>query len=190
MRLGRTAAVAVVGMAVLAGCSDTGTANETLPPVSSSAAPTNEALQPLGPADFPMPTEARELTESGALAAGRYFAQLTQHTLQKMDPSGFTELSRDCRFCDDLVKAVQDDAAAGNRYSGGQIAFRDQGQTVLRGNTAEVAFSLTQGALDVIGPNGNPIVDRSQPSSDVFSSFTMTWDPEGRAWLLNQLTNS
>jgi len=190
MRWERTAAAAAVGIAVLAGCSEGGTANETLPPVSTSATPTSEALQPLGPPDFPVPDEARELTEPGALAAGKYFALLTQHALQKMDTSGFTELSRDCQFCDELVRAVQDDAAAGNRYKGGEITFRDQGQTVLQGNVAEVAFSLTQGALDVIGPNGDLIVDRRQPSSDVFSSFTMTWDPEGRAWLLNQLTNS
>ena len=190
MRWGRTTAAAAVGMAVLAGCSDGDTANETLPPVSSSAAPTAEALQPLGPADFLVPTEAREPTEAGALAAGRYFALLTQYTLQGMNTTGFQKLSRDCDFCNDLVAAVAEDRAAGNHYSGGLIEFRDQGQTVLRDNEAEVAFSLTQGALNVIGPDGNPISDRSQPSADVFSSFTMTWDAEAHAWVLNQLTNS
>ena len=190
MRLGRATAAAAVGIAVLAGCSDGGTANETLPPLTSSAAPTSEALQPLGPPDFPMPNEARQPDETGSLAAGKYFAQLTQYTLQEMDPSGFVTLSRDCDFCDDLVKVVKDDAAAGNHYSGGEITFRDQGQVVLSDNQAEVAFSLTQGALDVVGPDNTKISDRSQPSSDVFTSFTMTWDAPSQSWVLNQLTNS
>jgi hypothetical protein len=189
MRLVRVAAGAVAAMTVLVGCSDGGTPSETLPS-TSTAAETSESLTPLGPADFPVPDEAREPTEKGALAAGKYFALLTQYSYTSMDPVGLTDLSRECSYCRDLAKAISADAAAGYRYEGGAIEFRDAGQVVLAGSDSEVAYSLTQAPLQVLDEDGHPVDDRSQPGFDVFTSFTMAWSSQLNAWVLKQVTNS
>jgi hypothetical protein len=190
MRLGRTAAAAVVGIAVLTGCSDGGTANETLPPVTSSAAPTSEALQPLGPPDFPVPPAARELTKDGALAAGRHFLEMTVHAYQSGNADSIVELSRDCEYCDSLVAAIREDAAAGHRVTGGDITFEDAGQVVLTGNQFEVAFTVSQTALAVLSSDGTVLPERAQPGFRVFTALTATWSEQAHAWIVNQVTIS
>src|SRR4051794_7705910 len=54
----------VVGTALLTGCSEKVEANDTLP--SKSAAEATEALPEVGPADFPVPDEARTKDAAGA----------------------------------------------------------------------------------------------------------------------------
>ena len=53
----------VVAAALLSGCSEKVEANDTLPP--TSAAETTESLPPVGPADFPVPDEARTKDAAG-----------------------------------------------------------------------------------------------------------------------------
>lgn len=190
MRWERTTAAAAVGMAVLAGCSDGGTANETLPPVSSSAAPTSEALQPLGPADFPMPVEARQRSDAGAIAAARYFLQLTAHSYQSGDSAPVSQLSRSCEFCTSLARAIDDDRSAGNLVSGGDILIEDAGQVVLKSDTAEVAFTVSQSPLTVTAASGQQLSDRAQPEYRSFTSLALTWSEPMTAWLINQVTVS
>ncbi len=60
MRLARTAAGVLVGVAVLAGCSSQRPANQTLPSAAPTSAEASATLPPLGPPDFPMPAAARE----------------------------------------------------------------------------------------------------------------------------------
>ena len=64
----RLAVCLLAGAAVLAGCSDMQEASESLPS-TSSAAPTEDELPPLGPEDLPMPDEARTQDAAGAEAA-------------------------------------------------------------------------------------------------------------------------
>jgi len=64
----------LIGTALLGGCSEKHEANDTLP--SPSAAETTEALPALGPADFPVPDEARTKDAAGAEAFLRYFVDL------------------------------------------------------------------------------------------------------------------
>ncbi len=59
---------------LLSGCSEKHEANDTLP--STSAAETTEALPALGPADFPVPDEARTKDAAGAEAFLRYWIDL------------------------------------------------------------------------------------------------------------------
>src|SRR6478672_11706511 len=53
----------MLGTALLSGCSEKVEASDTLP--SSSAAKTTDALAPMGPADFPVPAEARTKDAAG-----------------------------------------------------------------------------------------------------------------------------
>ena len=70
---------AVVGLllatALLSGCAEKQEARDTLP--TASAAPTTEALPELGPADFPVPDEARTKDAAGAEAFLRYYIELS-----------------------------------------------------------------------------------------------------------------
>ena len=64
----------LVGTALLSGCSEKQEAGTTLP--STSASPTTEELPVVGPADFPVPDEARTKNAAGAEAFLRYFIEL------------------------------------------------------------------------------------------------------------------
>ncbi|WP_222192762.1 DUF6318 family protein [Modestobacter italicus] len=188
MRLVRTAAATAVGIALLTSCSNGQTANETLPSASSSATEASESLPPLGPADFPMPIEAREKTQAGAIAASQYFIQLTVRAYQQGDTEPVRTLSRDCEYCEALIDAVNEDQAAGNRITGGDVSFADPGQAYLTGETAETAFTVEQTSLSVIGPDDEAIASRAQPSFTAFTALAATWSPDLQAWLVNQLT--
>ena len=190
MRLVRIVGAAVVGMAVLAGCSDGGQANETLPSASSSAAATSESLPPLGPPDLPMPAEAREQTEAGAIAAGRYFIELTVRAYQQGESEHISAVSRDCEYCALLTSGIEEDAAAGNKVSGGDVSFKDSGQATVEEDAAEVAFTVEQTPLTVTGPNGQAIADRAQPSFEVFTAIACSWSDDLSAWIVNQVTIS
>src|SRR4051794_26604224 len=99
MRLVRVAAVVLAGAAVLTGCSDGGTANETLPSTSTTAAETSEALEPLGPPDLPMPAEAREQTAAGAQVFLTYYVALMNHAQEQSTSRFVRDLSVDCSTC-------------------------------------------------------------------------------------------
>ena len=188
MRLGRTAAAAVAAMAVLAGCSDGDTANETLPPVSSSAAPTSEALQPLGPPDFPVPPSARENTPEAATAALSYYLELIpRQSATNGDP--LRELSKKCSFCDFLADRADENAAANLSYIGGAIAVSELSPPAIRGDVAEFVFSASQGAVHIVDQNGHPVEGRGQAAaSGLRAAAAMEWDSSTRAWLVTQLT--
>jgi hypothetical protein len=188
MRLGRTAAAAVVGMAVLAGCSDGGTANETLPPASSSAAPTTEALQPLGPAGFPVPLEARQKTPAGVLAFSIYYLQLTDYVLPSLDPSPLRDLSRNCEACNDLAAGYEADRTAGYRYDAGRLSIDSTGTSVVKGDTGEISFLLTQPPVRVFDAQNQLVADRQTEAYRLTGGMVLQWDPQRTTWLVTQLT--
>jgi hypothetical protein len=188
MRWGRTAAAAAVGIAVLTGCSDGGTANETLPPVSSSAAPTSDALQPLGPPDFPVPDDARRNTAEGASAALSYYLELIPRQSAK-DGTPLRQLSNDCSFCDFLADRADENASAGLTYRGGQITTSEISPPAIRGSVAEFVFSASQAAVEIVGADGQPVEGRGEAAiSGLSAAAAMEWDPSTNAWLMTQLT--
>src|SRR3954469_15047501 len=70
----RMVAGLAVATALLGGCSTKHEANGALPGAAETSA--SPSLQPLGPADLPMPKEARSQSDSGAAAAARYYLSL------------------------------------------------------------------------------------------------------------------
>jgi hypothetical protein len=187
MRLGRTAAVAVVGMAVLAGCSDAGTANETLPPVSASAIQTTDVLQPLGPPDLPMPAEAREKSQAGALAFLRYYMQLYTAAQASMNADYLAKFSKDCTTCDRIIDEIRQDAMAGYSYRGGQISVDYLDSSPMKDSHVEAVLSITQSPLTVIDASGQPVPDLTfgeRTSSG--SGALLGWSEDTGTWTLNQ----
>ena len=188
MRLGRATAAAAVGVAVLAGCSDSGTANETLPPLTSSAAPTTEALQPLGPPDFPVPLSARENTPEAATEALSYYLELIPRQSAK-GGDALRKLSKDCSFCEFLANRSDENAAAGLSYLGGEIAVSELSPPAVRGEVAEFVFSASQSAVQIVDQTGQPVEGRGQSAAAGLSAAAaMEWDSSTQAWLMTQLT--
>jgi hypothetical protein len=188
MRLGRTTAAAVVGMAVLAGCSDAGTANETLPPISSSAAPTSEALQPLGPADFPVPDTARQKTPEGVLAFTTYYLELSEHLLPSLESQPLRDLSRGCEVCEQVADGYDADRVAGYRYEGDRLSITSTGTAVVKGQTAEISFLLMQPPVAVYDRSGQLVPNRQSDAYQLTGGMALEWDDSLRSWLVTQLT--
>ena len=187
MRLGRATAAAAVGVAVLAGCSDSGTANETLPPVTSSAAPTSEALKPLGPPDFPLPLAARRATPEGATAALSYYLELIPRQSAR-DGEPLRQLSKDCSFCEFLATRADENAAANLSYNGGAIMTDGLRPPAFNDSVAEFAFSASQSAVEILDRNGQPVVGRGEAAiSGLSGAAAMQWDESLDAWLMTQL---
>src|SRR3954468_4194745 len=103
-----------VATALLGGCSTKHEANGALPSASKTSA--SPSLEPLGPADFPVPDEARSLSDSGAAAAAQYHLSLTSNAFPSLDAHPLRDLSRDCEFCANLAKTIETDAAAGHTF--------------------------------------------------------------------------
>src|SRR4051812_10955370 len=154
MRLVRVAAAVLAGAVVLTGCSDGGTANETLPSTSTTAAEMSEPLQPLGPPDLPMPAEAREQTPAGAEAFLRYYMDIYSWSQAHMDSSYMDQFSQGCELCDSVTKTLRDDATAGYSYEGGQITVSGSSFGLADNGRIEGSFSIAQSSLVVRGSDG------------------------------------
>jgi len=186
MRLVAVAAAAVVGVAVLAGCSAGEQANETLPSTSlSGSAEPSATLQPLGPPDLPMPDEAREMTAAGAEAFLRYYFAVYNLAQDTMDAQYFRDLARGCETCDRLAEELETDAARGYAYEGGAITVNGVSPPLLQGTGAELTFSIVQSALTIVDTNGQAIEELSFPEiSKPAGGVLLTWT--GAYWVITQ----
>jgi hypothetical protein len=189
MRLVRVAAAVLAGAAVLTGCSDRGTANETLPSSSTTAAPTSAALQPLGPPDLPMPKEAREPTAAGAESFLRYYVDLMNNAQRDSTSKYIRDLSKGCDTCSSFADGVDNYAAQQYHYSGGAILLNAASPPSMDDVTAEFSISLTQEALTVVGPDQLPVPELEAAEATYSSSgATSTWDPDRSTWIMTTLT--
>jgi hypothetical protein len=189
MRLGRTAAAAAVGIAVLAGCSDGGTANETLPPVTSSAAPTSEALQPLGPSDLPMPDGARSNDEQGAKSFVAYYVSLMNRAQVGLDSDGLRDLSLNCETCERFAAGVDGYVERDYQVIGGGITLESISDPNLSDNQALFSIALTQRLLEVQDANGSRVDEvSSDETAYPASGAAAVWDETQSTWLMADLT--
>ena len=108
---------ALIGTALVSGCSAKQEANDTLP---TAAAETTEALPEIGPADFPVPDEARTKDAAGAEAFLRYYMNLSNRQQERLDGEPLRELGPECRDCFRMAKLLDEARAAGHRYEGGE----------------------------------------------------------------------
>jgi hypothetical protein len=181
MRLARVAAGALVGVAVLAGCSSKEPASETLPTAAAS-----EALPPLGPADFPMPAEAREKTPAGAEAFLRYFMTLYNAAEASLDPTYMDAFSQNCETCDQLIQNLKEDAESGYTYEGGIVTITAVSSPSLNGLSAETAFSMEQTALTVRDGQQAPLAHLSAPAANLNCGAIFVWSQSESTWIFSQ----
>jgi hypothetical protein len=176
----------VIGTALVSGCAEKQEASDTLP--SPSASPTTEALPEIGPADFPVPDEARTKDAAGAEAFLRYYIELINRTSDVMDAEPLREFSNGCSDCDRIADATEEAAAAGNDYEGGAITITEVGQPILSEVIAEIPIRIDQAAFIVRDATGAPIEGGSPPYSDVLGGAALAWNAERTTWFMTDLT--
>ncbi|RFU21700.1 DUF6318 family protein [Geodermatophilus marinus] len=185
----RVAACLLVGSALLGGCSGGQPASGTLPEVSPSAPETEAALEPLGPADLPMPDEARTQDAAGAQAFVRYYIALINRTSTVMDAAPLREFSSGCQECDRIASNTEADHSAGLRYGGGEIVITEATQPLISDTRAEMAIRVDQDPLRVIDSAGEV---NSELSSEAYrnlsGSATVVWDEGRDTWLMSGLS--
>ncbi len=188
-RVFRTAAALAVAAAALAGCSEAEPASETLPAATGEPSPTTETLPPLGPADFPMPAEARTQDAAGAEAFTRYYIGLINRTSTVMDAAPLREFSQGCRDCDRIASDTENDAAQGYRYEGGELTIKEIGSAIREDGSAAISFTVDQSSLWVLDAQGQPVANLAfPPYINQNSGVNAVWDAERSSWLTRDLT--
>lgn len=176
------------GALVLTGCSEKQEASDSLPS-SSSAAPTEDELPPLGPEDMPMPAEARTQDAAGAEAFVRYYIDLINRTSTVMDAKPLRDLSDGCRECDRLAQNIEDTSAGGLRYAGGAVTITYLAPLISDETTAEFDMRGDQGRLAVIDASGAERPDLSTAAYPGLSGgAAVRWDDTRATWVMTALT--
>lgn len=185
----RLTACLLTGAAVLTGCSEKQEASESLP-TTSSAEPTEDALPPLGPEDFPVPDEAREKTPEGAVEFARYYVTLTKYMADRsVDPQPLLSLSQGCRSCANIAHSLAEDRAAKYTYRQYEMEFNEYGPALMNGDTAEVGFTYVQGPVVVVDQAGNVVTERSSATPEKLESGAiLVWKSGLQSWVITGLT--
>lgn len=178
-----------VGAVVLTGCSEKQEASDSLPS-SSSAAPSDDELPPLGPEDMPMPDEARTQDAAGAEAFVRYYVMLPKFLAESAsDPQPLLDLSQGCLTCIRVVDSLREDLNAGYTYKQYNFTYTETGPALIQDDTAEVGFIYSQGPIVVVDANGQEVADRTTgPTGDLQSGAAVQWDEGRQTWLVTTLT--
>jgi hypothetical protein len=168
----------VIGTALLSACSEKQEANDTLP---SSTAPTTEALPEVGPADFPVPDEARTKDAAGAEAFLRYWIDLMNR--QRAIPAGqpLRDLGPQCQECLRIAKVYDDAATAGRHFQGGDLSLNDVPSPVLERDGAMINFGTAQAALSLIDATG-AVLEGLPAEANLPSGITLTWSARDQLW--------
>jgi hypothetical protein len=173
----------LLGTALLTGCSERTEANDTLP--SASAAPTTEALPPVGPADFPVPDEARTKDAAGAEAFLHYFIDLINR--QQAIPAGqpIRDLGTpECQSCLRVARIYDEAAQAGYRYVGGELSLNDSTPPRLEGGEASMNFAVRQEAVQRVDGTGTPVDEGVPMAPNVYSGITLVYSDSDQTWLI------
>ena len=180
-------ATILLGTTLLTGCAEKQEARDTLP--TASAAPTTETLAELGPADFPVPDEARTKDAAGAEAFLRYWIDLLNR--QQAVPAGepLRDLTVECRECLRIAKAFDEAAAADYRYEGGQLSLNDVTEPRLSDDEASIAFGTRVEALTIRDAAGAPVPDGvGDLDPNAGSGITLVWSEDVQSWLVAGMT--
>jgi hypothetical protein len=176
----------LLGTSLLSGCAEKQEARDTLP--TASAAPTTEALPELGPADFPVPDEARTKDAAGAEAFLRYYIDLSNRQQELLDGQPLRDLGPECRECLRTAQNFEDVAKAGHRYEGGKLTLNDVTDPVLNGDEASINFGIRQEAVRLVDAAGNPVDEGLPELPNEGSGVTLVWSESDGSWLVAGIT--
>lgn len=170
---------------LLTGCSHKQEPSSSAP-TTTSAKP-SPTLPPLGPADFPVPAEARQKTEAGVVAFANYYIELSNRLLKSFDSGPLRSLSRNCADCNQLADGYDAARSAGYTCEGGRLSVSSTGTTVLTGDHGEVSWSLHQEAITVRDRTGAVVPSMTSGAFDLSGGIGLNWDPQLKGWLVTQL---
>jgi hypothetical protein len=183
-RLRHTAVAVALGTALLTGCSgEAAEAPSESLPSTSSPAPTTEALPAVGPADFPVPPEARTKDAAGAEAFLRYWIDLLNR--QRAVPAGqpLRDLGPECQECLRIASNYDRVASAEQRYQGGDLALNDVTTPSISADSASIGFGVRQEAVQLIDA-ANAILEEKGAQPNEFGGIDLTWSSTERAWVV------
>ena len=186
----RLAVAGLVAVAALVGCSDGGgKASESLPSTSRTAASSSASLPPLGPADFPVPVEARQQTPAGAKAFVAYYVELMSRAQLELQPDGLRDLSSDCDVCQRFADGIDGYRQMGLHATGGGIHLDGVSEPAVTGSRAEFSIGLTQAAFNLSNPDGTARPDLSAVGKTFPASGAATvWSTTDMSWLMAEIT--
>jgi len=180
---------AVAGLALVTalvgGCSEKQEANATLP--STTAAETTEALPEIGPADFPVPDEARTKDAAGAEAFLRYYVELSNRQQEQLDGQPLRDLGPECQECLRIAHNFDEVAAAGQRYEGGEITLNDVTPPQMSGDRATIIFGARQEAVRIVDGAGKVVNPGLEAKPNLGSGISLVWSAEDQTWLVEGL---
>lgn len=181
----RALAFLAAGAVLASGCAEKQEPSTSAPTTAAEASPT---LPPLGPPDFPVPTEARQKTEAGVQAFTRYYIELSNRLLISLDSSPLRALSQGCEDCDSMARGLDKARAAGEHYEGGELAISWLSNAVVKGDSAEVAFLLQQAAVTVRNAQGSMVSEKSSDSFQISGGLSLSWDADRATWVVTTFT--
>jgi hypothetical protein len=174
-----------LGTALLTGCAGEPheAPSESLPS-SSSPAPTTEALPVVGPADFPVPPEARTKDAAGAEAFLRYWIDLINR--QQAIPAGqpLRDLGPECQECLRIAQVFDEAAAEGHRYEGGVVSIKDVPAPIMGDGTARFSFSVSAEAERLVDATGAEVAPPLTAEPLLFCGMDVTWSAPRQAWVV------
>jgi hypothetical protein len=182
----RRAAVAglFVVTTLLTGCAEKQEARDTLP--TPSVAPTTEALPALGPADFPVPDEARTKDEAGVDAFGRYLIELINRQQKVPTGDAIRLLGPQCQDCLRIAQQFDEAADAGQRLEGGELSMGGDPAITMRGDVANFNFMARIEAGAAYDSSGAVVPDSEfELEERLPSGFELAWSPENESWLVS-----
>ena len=184
----RLVAGLAVATALVGGCSSKHEANDTLPSASETSA--SPSLEPLGPADLPMPAGARKQSAAGAEAFIRYYFDILNRSLTDLDPRYIRQFADSCEDCERIAQETEQDAAAGYSYKGGELVIAGKISVAIQSpGRAESAFIVDQAALTILDANGQPVPNLTFEAKPGLSSGTLAlWDDSTSSWKMSVLT--
>lgn len=176
--------VLLAGPALLAGCAEKQEANATLPSASEAPATSAPALPPMGPAEFPVPLEARTKDAAGAEAFLRYYIELINR--QQTIPAGqpLCDLGPDCQECLRIARNYDEAAAAGHRYVGGGLTLNDVPPPVMDRDNAEMSFGVRAEAVQLIDAAGADVEPGLPVAPNLGSGIDLVWSSTQQTWLV------
>ncbi|WP_347057423.1 hypothetical protein ABC795_12020 [Blastococcus sp. HT6-30] len=176
----RTTVAVLLGSAVLTGCAEKQEASTTLP--TTEAAPTS-GPPALGPADFPVPDEARTKDAAGAEAFLHYWIELLNR--QRAIPSGdaLRDLGPECQECLRIAHVYDEAAGSGRRFQGGDFSVESLGTPVIEDDEAVINFFAGQEAIALVDSAG-ATVENLPTGSHLGSGMRLAWSPDQQGWLV------
>jgi hypothetical protein len=138
----------------------------------------------IGPADFPVPPEARTKDAAGAEAFLRYWIDLINR--QRAIPAGqpLRDLGPECQECLRIARVFDETAANNERYDGGELILNDVTTPRLDGDKAAFGFGVRQDAVRLVDQVGTLVDPGQEGRENIAGGIDLEWSKASETWLV------